>query len=135
MPLALRWLGLESAHEFAATQRQVLDKLPITARGKEESACWNGRLGMRVPLSHVAYPSTHPSLLSIPVSAPQVLGTPLLFSCFRLKKKNIPHCLDYRYCACLQLINLRKGDQKECFTPAVFLNGRFSTGKISLGIH
>lgn len=129
MPLALRWLGLESAREFAATQRQVLDKLPITARGKEESACSDGRLGMRVPLSHIAYSSTHPSLLSISVSSPQVLGTTLLFSFFRLRKKNIPCCLDYRYCACLQIINLRKGDPKECFTPVVFLNGRFSTAK------
>lgn len=87
MPLAFRWLGLESAHEFAATQRQVLDKLPVTARGKEESACSDARLGMRVPLSHVACLSTHPSLLSIPVSAPQILGTPLFVFVFQAEEK------------------------------------------------
>lgn len=87
MPLALRWLGLESAREFAVTQRQLLDKLPITARGKEESACSDARLEMRVPLSHVAYLSTHPSFLSIPVSAPQVLGTPLFVFIFQVEKK------------------------------------------------
>lgn len=87
VPLALRWLDLESSCEFAATQGQVLDKLPGTTRGKEAAACLSRRLETRVPLSHNASSSIHPSLLSISVSALHVLGTPLLFSFSRLRKK------------------------------------------------